>query len=545
MTNRLYYGDNLDWLSNERAFPDASVDLVYLDPPFNSNATYSQLFKSPDGKTADSQIEAFEDTWNWGISAEAAYDRVLKGPNTDVAQLLQAMRGFLHDNALMAYLAMMAARLVELHRVLKPTGSLYLHCDPTASHYLKLLLDGVFGAHGFSNEIVWQRTNSKSHAYTRFPTTHDIILKYRKSDEATWNALYLPHSQKLLKSHYSNVEEETGRRYTLDNTLNPNPNRPNLTYEWNGLTRVWRWTREKMQEMHDNGRLVYTKSGMPRYKRYLDEMPGVPITDVWTDIPPINSQAQERLGYPTQKPLALLERIIAASSNAGDTVLDPFCGCGTAVHAAEKLGRRWIGIDITHLSIALIEKRMQDAFPSIEFEVEGRPKDLNSALELANRDKHEFQKWAVTHIGGQPWKGGKKGPDGGIDGLIFFNGMKKVPDKDVPGDFASVSTHEKAIISVKGGLNKNVNDVASLVETIGREKAALGILLAAALPTSQMIARAAAAGFYDTGTGVQVPRIQIITLAEIFAGRRPVIPNVNPAMFKAAPVEPKEQGRLF
>jgi site-specific DNA-methyltransferase (adenine-specific) len=535
MTNRLYYGDNLDWLSNEKAFPDESVDLVYLDPPFNSNATYSQLFKSPDGKTADSQIEAFEDTWNWGTAAEAAYDRVIRGPNTDVAQLLSAMRGFLHDNALMAYLAMMAARLVELHRVLKPTGSLYLHCDPTASHYLKLLLDGVFGADRFTNEIVWQRTNTKSHAFTRFPSTHDIIMAYRKTDNATWHAHYLPHSEKLIKSHYSNIEEGTGRRYTLGDTLNPNPNRPNLTYEWKGLVRVWRWTRERMQEMHDTGRLVYTSSGMPRYKRYLDEMPGTPVTDVWTDIPPINSQAQERLGYPTQKPLALLERIINASSNPGDVVLDPFCGCGTAVHAAEKLGRRWIGIDITHLSIALIEKRMKDAFPGIAFEVEGRPKDLAGALELAARDKHEFQKWAVTFIGGQPWKGGRKGPDGGIDGLIFFNGFDTASGK---------STHEKAIISVKGGLNKNVNDVASLVETIGREKAALGILLAAALPTKQMEARAAAAGFHDPGTGVQVPRIQIITLAEVFAGKRPIIPNVNPAMFKAAPVEAKQQGRL-
>lgn len=257
---------------------------------------------------------------------------------------------------------------------------------------------------------------------------------------------------------------------------------------------------------------------------------------IWTDISPLNSQAQERLGYPTQKPLALLERIINASSNPGDVVLDPFCGCGTAVHAAEKLGRRWIGIDITHLSIALIEKRMKDAFPGIAFEVEGRPKDLDSALELAARDKHEFQKWAVTHIGGQPWKGGKKGPDGGIDGLIFFTGFDAATEK---------ATHEKAIISVKGGLNKNVNDVASLVETIGREKAALGILLAAALPTKQMEARAAAAGFYDPGTGIQVPRIQIITLAELFAGKRPVIPNVNPAMFKAAPVEAKRQATLF
>ncbi len=267
---------------------------------------------------------------------------------------------------------------------------------------------------------------------------------------------------------------------------------------------------------------------MPRYKRYLDEMAGTPLTDVWTDIFPINSQAQERLGYPTQKPLALLERIIAASSNPGDVVLDPFCGCGTAVHAAEKLGRKWIGIDITHLSIALIEKRLRNAFPGIVFETEGRPKDLASAQELALRDKHEFQKWLVTWVGGQPWKGGQKGADGGIDGLIFFQGFDPKTEK---------ATHEKAIISVKGGFSKGVGWVSELVETIGREKAALGILLTAVLPTKEMEARAAAAGFFETGLHAKVPRLQILTLAELFAGKRPVVPNVNAAMFKAAPKE--------
>ncbi len=538
MTNRLYYGDNLDWLSNEKAFPDESVDLVYLDPPFNSNATYSQLFKSPDGKTADSQIEAFEDTWNWGTAAEAAYDRVMKGHNTDVAQLLQAMRSFLHDNALMAYLAMMAARLVELHRVLKPTGSLYLHCDPTASHYLKLLLDSIFGAECYVNEIVWKRSHAHSDAKQgskHFGRLTDTILFYAKSDDRPWNVQFTPYDQAYIDRDYRRVDAD-GRRYRLDNIQGPGgAEKGNPSYEVMGVTRHWRYSQKKMQELIDAGRIIQTQPGtVPQYKRYLDEMPGIPLQNLWTDIPGINNRSKELLGYPTQKPLALLERIINASSNPGDVVLDPFCGCGTAVHAAEKLGRRWIGIDITHLSIALIEKRMKDAFPGIAFEVEGRPKDLDSALLLAARDKHEFQKWAVTHIGGQPWKGGKKGPDGGIDGLIFFNGFD-----------GAKATHEKAIISVKGGLNKNVNDVASLVETIGREKAALGILLAAALPTSQMIARAAAAGFYDPGTGVPVPRIQILTLAELFAGKRPVIPNVNPAMFKAAPEEAKEQGKLF
>ena len=269
-------------------------------------------------------------------------------------------------------------------------------------------------------------------------------------------------------------------------------------------------------------------------KRFLDERQGTPVPSLWADIPPIHPAAQERLGYPTQKPQALLERIIAASSKPGDVVLDPFCGCGTAVHAAEKLGRRWIGIDITHLSISLIEKRLRNAFPGIDFLTEGLPKDLASAQLLAERDKHEFQKWVVTWIGGRPWKGGQKGADGGIDGLIFFDGFDAKLGK---------ATGQKAIISVKGGASKGVGFVADLVESIGRNGAAIGILIMAAMPTREMEKRAAAAGFFDTGTAVQVPRIQIFTLAELFAGKRPVIPNVSTAMFKAAPEE-KSQASL-
>jgi site-specific DNA-methyltransferase (adenine-specific) len=308
MSNALYYGDNLSVLRDSIA--TASIDLIYLDPPFNSQANYNVLFKSPSGKAADAQIEAFEDTWHWGERAERAFADVLASPATQAAELLRAMRSFLGKNDMMAYLTMMAVRLIELHRVLKPTGSLYLHCDPTASHYLKILLDGIFGPTLFRNEIVWQRSMPKGHAFTRFPSAHDSLLSYGRSDQVSWNAQFLPHRSDYIHSHYGNVEHQTGRRYMLDNCLNPNPDRPNLTYEWKGVTRVWRWTKEKMQALEDEGRLIYTRSGMPRYKRYLDEMAGTPLTSVWTDIPPINSQAQERLGYPTQKPVALLERII-------------------------------------------------------------------------------------------------------------------------------------------------------------------------------------------------------------------------------------------
>jgi site-specific DNA-methyltransferase (adenine-specific) len=452
------------------------------------------------------------------------------GTHSDAAIMLRAMRSALGENDMMAYLAMMAARLIELHRVLKPTGSLYLHCDPTASHYLKVLLDPIFGPICFRNEIVWQRTTPKGHAFTRFPSTHDILLSYGRSVTATWHAQYGAHRDEYLESHYSKIEPQTGRRYRLDNCLNPNPDRPNLTYEWNGLTRVWRWTKEKMQALHDEGRLIYTKSsGMPQYKRYLDEMQGTPITSVWTDIPPINSQAQERLGYPTQKPVALLERIIAASSNEGDLVLDPFCGCGTTIHAAQKLKRRWIGIDVTHLAIALVERRLKEAFPGISYEVHGVPKDYAGARDLADRDKHEFQKWITATIGAQPYKGGKKGMDRGIDGYLHFRDGDKKP--------------QYAIISVKGGGIKS-GDVRDLKGTMEREKAALGLFLTLNKPTREMEREAASAGLYETG-GMKVPRLQILTAAQVLEGKRPQVPFGFSEGFKKAAREEAGQERLF
>jgi site-specific DNA-methyltransferase (adenine-specific) len=527
MTNALYYGDNLAVLRESIA--EETVDLIFLDPPFNSNASYNVLFKAPSGEGSQAQIEAFEDSWHWNDSAERAFDEVVTGPHSDASIMLKAMRSALGENDMMAYLAMMAVRLIELHRALKPTGSLYLHCDPTASHYLKILLDAIFGPKNLGNEIIWKRQNAKGLAFTRFARDHDVILRFTKSDEWTWNAQYGPHDPAYLEAFYKFEEPETKRRYRLADLTNPNKNRPNLTYNFLGVTRVWRWTKDRMEEAYKKGIVIQTKPGtVPVLKRYLDEQEGTPIDDVWIDI--AQAPAQERMGYPTQKPLALLERIISASSNEGDLVLDPFCGCGTTIHAAQKLNRQWIGIDVTHLAIALVERRLKEAFPGIVYEVHGVPKDVAGARDLAERDKHEFQKWITATIGAQPYKGGKKGMDRGIDGYLHFRDADKKP--------------QFGIVSVKGGENINSAMVRDLKGTMEREKAALGIFLTLNKATREMEREAASAGLYETG-GMKVPRLQILTAAEILDNRRPQVPFGFTEGFKKAGREEAGQERLL
>ena len=539
MTNTLYYGDNLHVLREH--VKDESVDLIYLDPPFNSNANYNILFKSPEGQNSDAQIEAFEDTWHWNESAESAFDEVMRSGNTAAFELLRAMRGFLGDNDMMAYLAMMAVRLLELHRVLKPTGSLYLHCDPTASHYLKLLLDGVFGADKFRNEITWKRTGVHGDSKT-WSKVSDIIFFYSKGPSITWNAPVSAHSDDYIDSHYRS-KDDNGRAFQLTSILSPSP-RPNMMYEWMGFPSPpmgWRFSRDRMTELDASGLIWYPTRNdgsfdttkRPRFKRYLDEQVGTKLGTIWTDIPPINARAQERLGYPTQKPLALLERIIAASSNEGDVVLDPFCGCGTAVHAAQKLGRQWLGIDVTHLAISLIEKRMKDAFPGAAFTVEGRPQDLAAALDLAERDKYQFQWWAVSLVDALPFGGKKKGADGGIDGLIYFK-----PDG---------KRTEKALVSVKGGKNVDVKMIRDLHSAMEREKAPFGVFICAGLPTKPMEREAASVGQWQNEyTGRSHARLQILTLAELFQGKRPDIPWVDASVLKSAKREDTgRQGSLL
>jgi DNA modification methylase len=424
--------------------------------------------------------------------------------------MIQSLRRFLKESDVMAYLTMMANRLLELHRVLKPTGSLYLHCDPTASHYLKIVLDAVFGADCFQNEICWKRTSA--HSDTRqgnvlhMGRIHDIILYYCRSEAATRNPVYQPYNENYINSFYK-YQDSDGRRYRLGDLTGPGgAAKGNPQYEFLGVTRYWRYKKERMEELHRKGRIIQTKpGGVPQYKRYLDEMPGVPLQDIWDDISPIGAQAAERLGYPTQKPLALLERIIQASSNPGDVVLDPFCGCGTAVHAAQKLGRAWIGIDITHLAIGLIEKRMKDAFPGLQFDVLGTPKDAAGAQDLAARDKYQFQWWACALVGAQPYQGKKKGADAGIDGVIYFK-------DDVKG------AAKKIIVSVKGGEHVTRTMIADLKNTVEREKAALGLFVTLTPPTKPMITEAASAGFYVSPHHGNFPKIQILTIEALLSG---------------------------
>jgi site-specific DNA-methyltransferase (adenine-specific) len=529
MENYLYYGDNLDIL--RRYIKDETVDLVYLDPPFKSSQNYNVLFKEKNGSQAASQIRAFEDTWTWDQEDEAVYaDLVTKGGK--VADCLQAFRTFLGPCDMLAYLVMMAPRLVQLRRVMKLKASIYLHCDPAASHYLKLLMDAVFGPERFINEIVWKRTSAKGLAFTRFAGDHDTILRYSRSDKWTWNPIYTKHDPDYLEKFYRFIEPESGRRYTLDNLLNPNKDRPNLTYEFLGITRVWRWTKERMMEAFQKGLVIQSAPGrVPRLKRYLDEQEGTPVDDVWTDIMPVQSQSQERLGYPTQKPEALLERIITASSNEGDVILDPFCGCGTTIAVAQKLKRGWVGIDITHLAITLMKKRLSDTFGTeVRFEVMGEPTSLPDAAALAESDPYQFQWWTLGLVGARPVEQ-KKGADQGIDGKIVFQG-------DTLGIF------ENVIISVKAG-HVTANHVRDLRGVVEREKAAIGVLISMEDPTKPMQTEAITAGFFESKTwGKKYPKVQLLTIAELLAGKKIKMPPIKQveATFKKAEKYKGEKG---
>ena len=553
--NKLYFGDNLDIL---REMDAESVDLIYLDPPFNSNATYNVLFRERSGEESAAQITAFEDTWRWSMESEYAYREVVTDGPEKLGRLLQSMRQFLGQNNMMAYLTMMSQRMAELHRVLKPKGSIYLHCDPTASHYLKFLMDAVFDVRNFRNEIVWKRTGSHGGA-RRWGPIHDTILFYSGSDRYKWNQVYQDYDASYVEQYYR-FEDERGRYQLVSLTgmgvrsgdsgmswrgVNPTESRRHwavptvaLQREYPAIDQTALSTQEKLDLLDQAGLIYWPESGsIPRQKRYLDESPGVAIQDVITDIRPLGARARERLSYPTQKPEALIERIIRVSSSEGDVVLDPFCGCGTTVAVAERLKRRWIGIDITHLAISLMKSRLHDTFGTelSDYDVLGVPQDLESARALAIESEHDgryqFEYWALGLVDARPSKGGRRGADSGIDGYINF--------------FDDYSGRAKRIIvQVKSGSVQR-SQIATLKGDMEREKAEMGLFITLNPPTRPMLHEAASAGVYAS-EGLpdgQYPRLQILTIEDLLTGSRVQYPRFSPdATFRRAPRRRSREG---
>jgi site-specific DNA-methyltransferase (adenine-specific) len=523
-TNILYYGDNLDIL--RRYIPDESVDLVYLDPPFNSQRDYNVIFKDESGRNTDAQLVAFEDTWHWGPDAESVYEYLTNTARHEgrvpdsVSTIIAALRHGIGANQMMAYLVEMAARLVELHRVLKPTGSLYLHCDPTASHYLKVVLDGIFGPERFVNEIVWKRTTAHSSA-NKYAPIHDTLLYYAKGSAPVWNSPRGEYDEGYLDKYYK-YDDGDGRLYWRDNLCAAGVRNGSSGQAWRGCDPAakgmhWKFKTETLDKLDAKGRIYWAKggTGWPQYKRYREELQGNAIPDIWDDVNRINPVGNERLGYPTQKPLALLERIISASSNVGDIVLDPFCGCGTALVAAQTLGRKWIGIDITYLSIAVMKARLKDSFRLDDIDVIGQPTEVEGARQLAvdHESRYQFQWWALGLVDARPAGGTqKKGADSGIDGKITFT--------DAGGKL------EQVLVSVKSG-HVSVSQVRDLKGTLEREKAAIGIFVTLEEPTRPMREEAATAGTWHSNVwNKDYPRIQILSVRDLLEEhRKPDLPS--------------------
>jgi DNA modification methylase len=546
--NALYFGDNLTTLREH--VRDESVDLIYLDPPFNSNASYNVLFAEKTGEQSAAQITAFEDTWHWGIESEEAYHEVVTGGGR-LADVVSALRQFLGQNDMMAYLVMMAVRLKELHRVLKAEGSLYLHCDPTASHYLKVMMDAIFAPGLFRNEICWKRSSAHSdtkQGMKRCGKVHDVLLFYTKSNRYTWNSIYTPYTKEYLESEYRHQTSDgryyketdvtaakpggdTSYEWRVKRPLSPGEKweadvdneheNPRPGWEYDGVypyqSRYWAYSKENLIEFAASGHLIHRKTGMPRLVQFADEMPGVPLQDLWDDIPP--ESGLRDLGYPTQKPEALLERIIRTSSNEGDLVLDPFCGCGTAIAASERLDRRWMGIDVTHLAITLIRHRLTNAFQDDlkPYEVIGDPQDVPSARALALENRFQFEYWALGLVDARPAEDRKRGADRGVDGSVYF--------------FDDNSGRPKRlVVQVKSGKVAS-SQVRDLAGTMKREDAKIGLFLTLERPTREMVREAAAAGFYEPEyfPGTKYPRLQILTIQEVLDGKVARYPRMAPA----------------
>ncbi len=552
-SNVLYYGDNLVIL--QKYIDKETVDLIYLDPPFNSKADYNILFREATGEDSAAQIQAFSDFWHWDIEAKHAYDYLVQNAPNDTASLVEAFFNFLGKNDLMAYLVMMGVRLLELHRVLRSTGSLFLHCDPTAGHYLKLLMDAIFGPRNFRNEIIWKRTYSHGGA-RRLGPVHDVILFYSRSEDYVWNPEHTPYSEEYVEEFFK-FQDPDGRRYrstilTGSGTRGGASGKPWRSIDPTTSGRHWAIpgyvrpllgeipsadVQAALDKLDEIGRMIWPtkRGGVPSFKQYLDDFEGVNLQDIWTDLPPISSHAKERLGYPTQKPSQLLERIIKVGSNPGDVVLDPFCGCGTAIVAAEKLRRYWIGIDITYLAINLVKIRLNDSFPDAQYSIEGEPRDIEAAKELA-KNRYQFQWWALSLLGARPVGStqasplqGRKGPDEGVDGWLRF------------ADGAE-GHMERIVVQVKSG-HVGVKDIRELRDVVSRQNAAIGIFVTLEDPTTEMLKEVRATDPYVSPRwNHEYPRIQIMAIQDLLRRKRPEMPPIVSA-FQEAPMSKRVTGK--
>jgi site-specific DNA-methyltransferase (adenine-specific) len=537
LLNTLYYGENLEVL--QRFISSDSVDLIYLDPPFNKNTSFSVIFRDESGRTSDAQLASFEDYWHWGPTPAQHYEYLTNSALHEgrVPQRLSALVGALHSSIrpspLLAYLVEMGTRLVELHRVLKPTGSLFFHCDPTASHYIKLILDAIFDPRRFVAEIIWKRTSS--HNDPRRPgRIHDTLLYYSKTEERTWNPVHMPLDPGYVDKVYA-YEDDRGR-YRLADLTAPGT-ATTRRFEWRGVTPPahlgWRYSHARLEKLLADGRIQLKKDGRPSLnglKRYLDDSKGRPIQSIWTDIPNVTGISREKIGWPTQKPKALLERVIASASNPDDIVLDPFCGCGTAIEASVAQGRRWVGIDHSRLARLVIVERL--AKIGVAVPVFWWPTELDGVREMAESrpdGRHRFEAWALTRLGAQPVRElGAKGADEGIDGRIVFTGQG--------------GRLETILVSVKSG-HVSSAAVRDLKGTMDRERAAMGLIFTLQEPTAPMVKELAAAGFYRSPIdGRQYPRIVVHTVRDVVVeGRLPELPTrfgVQPAFWPLPTISP-------
>lgn len=510
--NTLFYGDNLARLQKMKGH---SVDLIYLDPPFNSKQTYNLIYKTMTGKPVPEQAEAFFDAWEMDAEKQKiarSIPELMREQGVEDQYIhfwrlwIDSLKGA--KAPLLAYLVYMVHRLIYMRPILRDTGSIYLHCDPTASHYIKVMMDGIFGHENFRNEIIWKRTSAHSSA-RRYGPVHDVIFFYSKTERYTWNKSFTAYGDDYVRDRFKRGEERPWKDADLTGSGTRNGETGQV---WRGFDvtakgRHWAYPPSVLDQMDIEGRIYWPKKhgGWPREKKWLDQTKGIPLQDVWTDISPVNSQATDRLGYPTQKPVELMKRIILASSNPGDVVFDPFCGCGTSIYAAHETGRRWLGCDIAILAVRIIREVLAERYRLAEgthYAVDGIPLSVDAALELAQKDKFQFQHWAVERTGGFPMR--KKVADQGIDGRLYF---------EAGGGLKSM------VVSVKAG-STGPEHIRELRGVLEREAdAALAGFICLHDATKGMRTEAAAAGMYSY-KGVDYPRVQILTIADILVGKR-------------------------